>query len=44
MFRPLSLFLALRYSRATRRSGMVSFISVISTLGIALGVAVLIVG
>ncbi|WP_428945867.1 lipoprotein-releasing ABC transporter permease subunit LolE [Pantoea sp. FN060301] len=40
----LSLLLGLRFSRGRRRSGMVSLISVISTLGIALGVAVLIVG
>ncbi|WP_114195551.1 lipoprotein-releasing ABC transporter permease subunit LolE [Edaphovirga cremea] len=41
---PLSLLLGLRFSRGRRRSGMVSLISVISTVGIALGVAVLIVG
>ncbi|XTZ36873.1 lipoprotein-releasing ABC transporter permease subunit LolE [Salmonella enterica] len=41
---PLSLVIALRFSRGRRRSGMVSLISVISTIGIALGVAVLIVG
>ena len=41
---PLSLLLGLRFSKGRRRSGMVSFISVISTMGIALGVAVLIVG
>ncbi|QIX94237.1 lipoprotein-releasing ABC transporter permease subunit LolE [Cedecea sp. FDAARGOS_727] len=41
---PLSLLIGLRFSRGRRRSGMVSLISVISTLGIALGVAVLIVG
>src|SRR5471032_1428335 len=41
---PLSLQIALRFSRGRRRSGMVSLISIISTLGIALGVAVLIVG
>lgn len=40
----LSLLLGLRFSRGRRRSGMVSLISVISTVGIALGVAVLIVG
>ena len=34
----------LRFSRGRRRGGMVSLISVISTIGIALGVAVLIVG
>ncbi|MBF7993033.1 lipoprotein-releasing ABC transporter permease subunit LolE [Rahnella laticis] len=41
---PFSLTIGLRFSRGRRRSGMVSLISVISTLGIALGVAVLIVG
>jgi lipoprotein-releasing system permease protein len=44
---PFSLLVSLRFSRGRRhsgRSGMVSMISVISTLGIALGVAVLIVG
>jgi lipoprotein-releasing system permease protein len=41
---PLSLLMALRFSRGRRRGGMVSLISVISTIGIALGVAVLIVG
>ena len=41
---PLSLVISLRFSRGRRRSGMVSLISIISTVGIALGVAVLIVG
>lgn len=41
---PLSLHIALRVSRGRRRGGMVSLISVISTIGIALGVAVLIIG
>jgi len=41
---PLSLQIGLRFSRGRRRSGMVSLISIISTLGIALGVAVLIIG
>jgi len=41
---PLSLLIGLRFSRGRRRGGMVSLISVISTLGIALGVAVLIIG
>ncbi|WP_342755217.1 lipoprotein-releasing ABC transporter permease subunit LolE [Pantoea sp. MBD-2R] len=40
----LSFLLGLRFSRGRRRGGMVSLISVISTVGIALGVAVLIVG
>lgn len=39
----LSFLTALRFSRGRKRSGMVSLISVISTIGIALGVAVLIV-
>lgn len=43
-FPPLSLLIGLRFSRGRRRGGMVSLISVISTAGIALGVAVLIVG
>ncbi|WP_036769355.1 lipoprotein-releasing ABC transporter permease subunit LolE [Photorhabdus australis] len=41
---PLSLVTALRFSRGRRGGGMVSLISVISTLGIMLGVAVLIIG
>ncbi|EKN4690571.1 lipoprotein-releasing ABC transporter permease subunit LolE [Yersinia ruckeri] len=41
---PLSLLIGLRFSRGRRRGGMVSMISVVSTLGIALGVAVLIIG
>ncbi|EFJ2367855.1 lipoprotein-releasing ABC transporter permease subunit LolE [Escherichia coli] len=44
MVMPLSLLIGLRFSRGRRRGGMVSLISVISTIGIALGVAVLIVG
>lgn len=40
----LSLLLGLRFSRGRRRGGMVSLISIISTIGIALGVAVLIIG
>ncbi|MFJ2973414.1 lipoprotein-releasing ABC transporter permease subunit LolE [Kluyvera sp. NPDC087067] len=40
----LSLLIGLRFSRGRRRGGMVSLISIISTVGIALGVAVLIVG
>lgn len=42
MYRPLSLFIGLRYTRAKRRNHFISFISLISTIGIALGVAVLI--
>lgn len=41
---PLSLLMAMRFSRGRRRGGMVSLISVISTIGIVQGVSVLIVG
>lgn len=41
MIRPLPLYIGLRYIRAKRRNGFISFISFASTLGIALGVAVL---
>lgn len=44
MASPLSLLIGMRFRRGRRRSGMVSLISVISTVGIALGVAVLIIG
>lgn len=43
MFKPLPLFVALRYLRAQRRQRFASFISVVSVLGIALGVAVLVI-
>jgi len=43
LFRPKELFIGLRYTRAKRRSGFVSFIAMISMMGIALGVAALIV-
>jgi lipoprotein-releasing system permease protein len=43
MFKPISLFLALRYVKAKRRNHMISFISLVSILGLVLGVAVLIV-
>ena len=42
MFRPLELFIGLRYTRAKRRNHFISFISLISMLGIALGVTALI--
>lgn len=42
MIRPLSLAIGLRYTRARRRNHFVSFISVMSTLGIMLGVMALI--
>ncbi len=43
MFRPKELYIGLRYTGAKRRNGFVSFIALISMLGIALGVAALIV-
>ncbi len=42
MFRPLELYVGLRYTRAKRRNHFISFISLTSMLGIALGVAALI--
>lgn len=42
MFRPLELFIGLRYTRAKRRNHFISFISLVSVLGIALGVCALI--
>ena len=40
---PLEIFVGLRYTRAKRRNHFISFISLISMLGIALGVTALIV-
>jgi len=42
-FAPFEWMIALRYLRARRKEGFVSFISVISLIGIALGVATLII-
>ncbi len=42
MYLPLPLFIGLRYTRAKRRNHFISFISMTSMLGIALGVAALI--
>lgn len=42
MFKPLALYIGLRYTRAKKRTHFVSFISLTSMLGIALGVMVLI--
>ena len=42
MFKPLPVAIGLRYLRAKRRNGFISFISLASMLGIALGVAALI--
>lgn len=42
MFKPLSLYIGLRYMRAKKKNHFVSFISLSSMLGIAMGVMVLI--
>lgn len=42
MFKPLQLYIGLRYTRAKRRNHFISFITLISMLGIALGVTALI--
>lgn len=42
MFTPVPVAIGLRYLRAKRRNGFISFISLASILGIALGVAILI--
>ncbi len=42
MIRPLELFIGLRYTRAKRRNHFISFISLTSLLGVALGVWALI--
>lgn len=44
MFRPLLIFVGLRYSQAKHKNKFVSFISMASILGISLGVTALIVG
>jgi lipoprotein-releasing system permease protein len=42
MYKPLEVFIGLRYLRAKRRNHFISFISLVSMLGIALGVTTLI--
>ncbi|HEX4045973.1 MAG TPA: lipoprotein-releasing ABC transporter permease subunit [Gammaproteobacteria bacterium] len=42
MFRPVAMFIGLRYTRAKTRNHFISFISLVSIIGIALGIAVLI--
>jgi lipoprotein-releasing system permease protein len=42
MFRPLELFIGLRYTRAKRRNHFISFISLVSMFGLAVGVMALI--
>ena len=43
MYRPLSLFIGTRYTRARRRNQFISFISLTSMIGMALGVLAMIV-
>src|SRR5581483_9572113 len=43
MIRPFELFVGLRYVRARRRNRLISFISLVSIMGITLGIAALIV-
>ncbi len=43
MFRPISLFIGLRYTRAKRRNQFISFVSLVSLLGMILGVVALVV-
>ena len=42
MYRPLQLYIGLRYTRAKRKNHFISFISAISMLGTAVGVTALI--
>lgn len=42
MFKPISLFVGLRYTRARRSNHFISFIALVSIIGLTLGVAVLI--
>ncbi len=42
LFTPVSLFIGLRYTRAKKRNHFISFISMMSMFGIALGIVVLI--
>lgn len=42
MFRPIEVYIGLRYTRARRRNHFISFISLFSIIGIALGVLVMI--
>lgn len=42
MFKPLALYIGLRYTRARRSNHFISFIALVSMIGLTLGVAVLI--
>lgn len=43
MFKPVALFIGLRYTRTRKKSHIISFVSIVSTLGITIGVLALIV-
>ena len=43
MMRPVTIFVALRYLREHRENSFASFVTVASVIGVALGVAALIV-
>lgn len=43
MFKPIALFIGLRYIRTRKKSQIISFVSIVSTLGITIGVLALIV-
>ena len=43
MFKPVSLFIGLRYTRTRKKSQIISFVSIVSTLGITVGVLALVV-
>ena len=43
MFRPLSIFIGSRYTRAKRRNHFISFISLTSMIGLSLGVLAMII-
>ncbi len=42
MFKPISLYIGLRYTRARRSNHFISFVALVSMIGLTLGVAVLI--
>ncbi|HCO09915.1 MAG TPA: hypothetical protein DIT42_02010, partial [Gammaproteobacteria bacterium] len=43
MYKMLSIFIGVRFSRARKRTGLLSFVSTISMLGVLLGVMILII-
>lgn len=42
MFRPLAIYIGLRYTQAKRRNQFISFISLTSMIGLSLGVLAMI--